>query len=172
MPLAKDHDLAHELFHLLTWSLFHPVAAGPMVAGEQEEKLATTFASSLLMPSVPFQSAINSRARAGKVSFESLFDIAREFDVSIESVLWRMHFVYNRGPSKSDLTKGEIDQAKQLAPLLEGSREPQTPSLAVSLSGTGDQGAAAGRDRNRSICGVPQYQQARGHAVCRPGGVG
>ena len=87
----RNHDLAHELFHLLTWSLFHPVAGGSMVAEEQEEKLATTFASNLLMPSDPFGSAIQSRGRGDKITFESLFDIAREFDVSVESVLWRMH---------------------------------------------------------------------------------
>ena len=122
----RNHDLAHELFHLLTWPLFHPVADGPMVAGEWEEKLATTFASNLLMPSEPFGSAINSRARGGKITFESLFDIAREFDVSVESVLWRMHIVYDRGQANSELTKGEIEQAKRLAPLL-GERESPKP---------------------------------------------
>ena len=55
-----------------------------------------------------------SAARDGKIPLESLFDIAREFDVSVESVLWRMHFVYNRAPSNSELTKAEIDQAKRL----------------------------------------------------------
>ena len=124
----RNHDLAHELFHLLTWSLFHPVAGGPMVAGDWEEKLATTFASNLLMPSEPFESAINSRARDGKITFESLFDIARQFDVSVESVLWRMHILQHRGQSSSDLTKGEIDQAKRLSPLLE-ERESPKPHL-------------------------------------------
>jgi XRE family transcriptional regulator, fatty acid utilization regulator len=121
----RNHDLAHELFHLLTWSLFHPAAGGPMVAGDWEEKLATAFASNLLMPSEPFRSAINCRVRDGRITFESLFDIAREFDVSVESVLWRMHFVYNRGQSKSDQTKSEIEQAKRLAPLLEDRESPK-----------------------------------------------
>ena len=121
----RNHDLAHELFHLLTWSLFHPVAGSPMVAGEWEEKLATTFASNLLMPSEPFGSAINSRAQGGKITFESLFDIARQFDVSVESVLWRMHILYSRGPSRSDLTKEEIEHAKRLAPMLEDRESPR-----------------------------------------------
>lgn len=121
----RNHDLAHELFHLLTWSLFHPIAGGSMVAGEWEEKLATSFAANLLMPAEPFKSAINARARDGKISYESLFDIAREFDVSVESVLWRMHFVYNRGQAKSDLTRQEIDQARRLAPMLEDRESPQ-----------------------------------------------
>ena len=121
----RNHDLAHELFHLLTWSLFHPVTNSPMLAGDSEEKLATTFASNLLMPSEPFGSAINSRDRGGKITFESLFDIAREFDVPVESVLWRMHIVHNRGRSNSDLTKEEIDKAKRLAPLLEERESPK-----------------------------------------------
>jgi Zn-dependent peptidase ImmA (M78 family) len=120
----RNHDLAHELFHLLAWSIFHP-AGGLTVTGEWEEKLATAFASSLLMPSEPFASAINLRARAGKIPMESLFDIAREFDVSVESVLWRMHFVENRGPKNTDLTKGEIDRAKRLARLLEERESPK-----------------------------------------------
>ncbi|MHB8899519.1 MAG: helix-turn-helix domain-containing protein [Thermoguttaceae bacterium] len=115
----RNHDLAHELFHLLTWPLFHPVAGGTIIAVELEEKLATSFASNLLMPSPPFRSAVNSRGRGGKISYESLFDIAREFDVSVESVVWRMHMVYHRGQANSELTKGEIEQARRLAPMLE-----------------------------------------------------
>ena len=61
----RNHDLAHELFHLLAWSIFHPTG-GLTVTGDWEEKLATAFASSLLMPSEPFASAINLRAREGK----------------------------------------------------------------------------------------------------------
>ena len=147
----RNHDLAHELFHLLTWSLFHPAAGGPMVAGEWEEKLATTFASNLLMPSEPFGSAINSRARGGKITFESLFDIAREFDVSVESVLWRMHIVYNRGPANSELTKGEIDQAKRLAPLLEERESPRPHPWPARYRSLAIKALREGGDRNWTI---------------------
>jgi XRE family transcriptional regulator, fatty acid utilization regulator len=125
----RNHDLAHELFHLLTWSIFHPVASGPVVAEEWEEKLATTFASNLLMPSEPFESAINTRGHDGKITFESLFDIARQFDVSVESVLWRMHILHHRGQAESDQTKREIDQAKNLAPLFEKRDNPEPAPL-------------------------------------------
>jgi Zn-dependent peptidase ImmA (M78 family) len=122
----RNHDLAHELFHLLTWFLLHPASNGPMAAGEWQEKLATSFAANLLMPSDSFRSAVNSRARNGKIAFESLFDIAREFDVSIESVLQRMHIVYNPGQAHTDRTMREIEQAKRLTPLL-GDRESSKP---------------------------------------------
>ena len=166
----RNHDLANELFHLLTWFMFHPAAGGSMVAEEWEEKLATAFASSLLMPTESFDSAVKSRARDGRVTYESVFDIAREFDVSAESVLWRMHFVYNRGQSKSDLTKSEIEPAKRLSPLLEERRESDAAPLAVSLSGTGNQGPASRRDRDWPVRGVPEHQQARSHAFRRAGG--
>ena len=57
----RNHDLAHELFHLLTWFIFHPTVEASLIASEWEEKLATCFAANLLMPSDPFRSAINSR---------------------------------------------------------------------------------------------------------------
>ena len=123
----RNHDLAHELFHLLTWPIFHPMAGAAIIAGEQEEKLATCFASNLLLPSDPFRTAINVRVRNGKMTFETVYDIAREFDVSVESVLWRIHFLYGRGQANADTTQREIEKAKALAPLLEGREERKSP---------------------------------------------
>jgi Zn-dependent peptidase ImmA (M78 family) len=124
----RNYDLAHELFHLLTWPVFHPASTGPVLSSALEESLANCFASSLLMPIEPFRSAVNSRMHDEKISFESLFDISREFDVSIESLMWRMHFVYGRGKSRSEQTRQEIERAKQLVPLLRTEeRENQAP---------------------------------------------
>jgi len=123
----RNHDLAHELFHVLTWPVFHASPQGPAVdAADKEEKLATCFARHLLMPSDPFRTAINSRLHDGKMTFESLFDVTREFDVSVESVLWHMHYLYGRGSGEADKTKHEIERAKTLAPLLE-EREDRKP---------------------------------------------
>lgn len=114
----RNFDLAHELFHLLTWQAFHPQGSTATVCSEMEEKLANSFASNLLMPSEPFRTAIHSRVNNDGISYTSLFDVAREFDVSIESVMWRMHFLY-RDKSKSDDTKRDVELAKRLSPLLE-----------------------------------------------------
>ena len=43
----RNYDLAHELFHLLTWSIFRVKSREP---SENEERLANFFASTLLMP--------------------------------------------------------------------------------------------------------------------------
>ncbi len=92
----RNFDLAHELFHLLTWKQFrHDTGSSSEIASEEEEKLATCFARNLLMPEEVFREAINSqRGPSGKVGFDGLFEVAREFDVSIEAVLWQMAFVF------------------------------------------------------------------------------
>lgn len=123
----RNHDLAHELFHLLTWPIFHPTADAATIAGEWEEKLATCFASNLLLPSDPFRTAINARTRDGKMTVESLYDVAREFDVSVDSVLWRIHFLYGRGQNSADQTMREIERVKALAPLIEGREDQKSP---------------------------------------------
>ncbi len=116
----RNFDLAHELFHLLTWRIFRSEAdASPCVAPEREESLATCFAHNVLMPAEATRSAIDSRARGGKVPFEALFDVARQFDVSVEALLWKMHFLYNRGPDRQEETRLAIQTARALAPLLE-----------------------------------------------------
>ena len=51
----RNYDLAHELFHLLTWNIFRAKSKEPM---ESEEKLADSFASKLLMPEEPLRQRI------------------------------------------------------------------------------------------------------------------
>lgn len=87
----RNFDLAHELFHLLTWRIFrregqtdHPEA------DSKEEKLANVFASNLLMPTDVAMDAINEKIKESSISFEDMFDIARQFDVSADALYWRM----------------------------------------------------------------------------------
>jgi Zn-dependent peptidase ImmA (M78 family)/transcriptional regulator with XRE-family HTH domain len=93
----RNFDLAHELFHLLTWNIFRQMDASLAVeASPREEKLATCFARNLLMPQEPLRFSIASQLgeRTG-LSFDGLFEVARQFDVSVEALLWQMTFVYN-----------------------------------------------------------------------------
>jgi Zn-dependent peptidase ImmA (M78 family)/transcriptional regulator with XRE-family HTH domain len=95
----RNFDLAHELFHLLTWKVFR---TGNHVAqaSEHEEKLAQCFAGALLVPSEPLNLAIGTQ-RQGKKSldFDDLFEVARQFDVSVQALVWQM--VSNRIIEKS-----------------------------------------------------------------------
>jgi len=93
----RNFDLAHELFHLLTWEIFRQGdSAAAVEASPREEKLATCFARNLLMPQEPLRIAIDAqRGHRTKLTFDGLFEVARQFDVSVEALLWQMTFVYN-----------------------------------------------------------------------------
>ena len=93
----RNFDLAHELFHLLTWNVFrHSDGEQPVTPSDREEKLATCFARNLLMPEEVFREAVDAqRDKSGSLGFDGLFKVAREFDVSTEAVLWQIGFVYN-----------------------------------------------------------------------------
>ncbi len=124
----RNHDVAHELFHLLTWDVFRKEAdESSSVAGEWEEQLATCFAGNLLMPAEAVTSALNRRAEDGTISYEALYDVARQFDVSVASLLWRMHILQNRGSARADQTRHEIETAKAYARTLEDRQRGDTP---------------------------------------------
>jgi len=106
----RNFDLAHELFHLLTWSVFRDHGDQPSdVPSEREEKLATCFARNLLMPEEPLREAVDSQRRGSdKLDFDGLFEVAREFDVSVEAVLWQIGFVYNVDSERIQATIGSL----------------------------------------------------------------
>lgn len=93
----RNFDLAHELFHLLTWKVFrHDGGEQPESPDDREEKFATCFARNLLLPEEVFREAVEDRRRGtGRLDTDGLLEIAREFDVSVEAVLWQIGFVYN-----------------------------------------------------------------------------
>lgn len=88
----RNYDLAHELFHLLTWRTFGH-SGSSQEADEQEEKWANCFASSLLLPDTPFRSRITQFLDPSgglKMTFADLNGIARVFYVSTEAVVYRL----------------------------------------------------------------------------------
>ena len=110
----RNFDLAHELFHLLTWKSFRrPGEESFTEASAHEEKLATCFARNLLMPQEPLRIAINSQLGSKTtLTFDDLFEVARQFDVSVDALLWQMSFVFNRPKGwvseNSEKLKGQI----------------------------------------------------------------
>lgn len=120
----RNHDLAHELFHLLTWKRFDHTDSS-VKPTEQEEKFATCFAGNLLLPNDAVKSAINKATDdKGSLSFEQLDKIAREFDVSVESLLWRMHFLFRWKPETTTEHISKADAYVRSAPREKGP-EPQ-----------------------------------------------
>lgn len=86
-PARRTFDLAHELFHLLTWDLAAPDES-------IDEKFADCFASALLLPDDAVRDALERRLRDNKISTENLCELARDFGVSVDAFLWRVHRIY------------------------------------------------------------------------------
>jgi len=124
----RNFDLAHELFHLLTWSVFRKSEDANVTsfcASEEEEKLATCFARNLLMPTDVVKKAYSDKRKEGKLSFEAVFDIARQFDVSVEAILRHLSFlgIVDRG-----MVDNAVDRARLLAPVLEDRQSTGPPT--------------------------------------------
>lgn len=105
----RNFDLAHELFHLLTWKVRRSNSDS---AGEpHDEKLANRFAGCLLMPEQKIREAIKLAQDAdGKISIEKFDDVARKFDVSLEALSWQMKVLFNFTDEK---VKEILEQVKQ-----------------------------------------------------------
>jgi Zn-dependent peptidase ImmA (M78 family) len=115
----RNYDLAHELFHLLVWEVFRPASRSDAVPEEREEQLADCFASYLLMPDEAVRNAVDRHEKAGKLTHEDLFDVARQFDVSADALVWRLHYLYNLGPARSDETRNLADRVRASATIYE-----------------------------------------------------
>lgn len=121
----RNFDLAHELFHVLTWQVFRAgFTESDTTPSEQEEKLATCFAGNLLMPVDTVREAIEDRSKDASITFKDLFDIARQFDVSVESLFWRMKFLFDRSEEE---TRRDIERYQAVGRIWEVDRERDEP---------------------------------------------
>jgi Zn-dependent peptidase ImmA (M78 family)/transcriptional regulator with XRE-family HTH domain len=108
----RNYDLAHELFHILTWGIFR---GRSKEANENEEKFANSFASKLLMPDESLRQRISSLAdEHGEARLEQLDGLAREFGVSLDAMVYRIATLLK---IKKEDTEQYLAAAKQLAEL-------------------------------------------------------
>lgn len=111
VPWRRTFDLAHELFHLLTWRHFRGEWSGePLAATPREESLANTFAGNLLLPEEPFRLAVQRRIREPTAtrlvaSIDRVYSVAREFAVSVDAVLVRIGQLF-------DLERASVAEAR------------------------------------------------------------
>ncbi|MEW6068054.1 MAG: XRE family transcriptional regulator [Nitrospirota bacterium] len=91
-PWRRNYDLAHELFHLITWDIFsdEDIYSKSKQVKSEVEQWADAFASFLLLPEEEVRREFLKRLEDNKISYISLVEIAREFKVSIEALLWRL----------------------------------------------------------------------------------
>jgi len=106
----RSYDLAHELFHLLTWDVFR---IKNKIESDYENKLANAFASRLLMPEESIKNRVKQSLNdQGQISLDQLDDIARKFDVSLDALVYRIASIFKF--QKEDTNK-YLDAAKALA---------------------------------------------------------
>lgn len=97
-PLGRrNYDLAHELFHLLTWDRMPPERLDPQPpgGGEKEsakrvEKLAENFAAALLMPEETVRELWDARENKVPVA-RWIALVADDFGVSGPALKWRLY---------------------------------------------------------------------------------
>lgn len=90
-PWRINFTLAHELFHIITWDTFSAKEIEENASLFQDlEKKAERFASTLLLPESEVRQELDNRIADQKLSFSDIVDVAREFGVSTQALLYRM----------------------------------------------------------------------------------
>ncbi len=85
----RNFSVAHELFHLVTWD-DTKLRTPDSEFNDTAEKLAESFASSLLLPKESLKDSLKKREVDKNLSYIDLIAIAREYEVSGVALLWRM----------------------------------------------------------------------------------
>ncbi len=130
----RNFDLAHELFHLLTWKIFRINGARDEFH-EYEEKLANAFASRLLLPTDIIKDKIEALiSKKRQVSIEALDDIAREFGVSVDALLWRMLYLYNKPVDEIEKYIEQAQKIRTKRPLRRSDEPDELPERYCSLA--------------------------------------
>jgi Zn-dependent peptidase ImmA (M78 family)/DNA-binding XRE family transcriptional regulator len=93
VPGRRHFDLAHELFHILTWDAMPPVHvedATETGGANRVEQLANAFASALLMPARIAEAAADWRTLRGDALSAQLNATADRLEVTATALLWRL----------------------------------------------------------------------------------
>ena len=91
-PWRRRFNLAHELFHLYASNItpLGEVHASDDVGRTMTEKYADAFAAALLLPEEHLKEAVRSRAQSNCLEPVDIIDIALDFAVSSQALLYRM----------------------------------------------------------------------------------
>lgn len=122
----RNFSLGHEVFHLL-------VEPAQAFLPEREEKLANVFASRLLIPSDSVLSEYRRlESEHGAVSYFQLMRLAREYMVSTDTLLWRIH---NLGVLKKETVERFLSDPalQELDRLVHGEARRDEPELPRDL---------------------------------------
>jgi Zn-dependent peptidase ImmA (M78 family)/transcriptional regulator with XRE-family HTH domain len=90
-PWRRNYDLAHELFHIITWNVFSQDEVGDGTKKTKPEQYADAFASSLLLPSDHLRKALEEVSTGNQIRIVDIIELAIDFGVSTSAILWRLH---------------------------------------------------------------------------------
>lgn len=90
MPWRRNYDLAHELFHIVTWNIFSPEEIGDGTKKTKPEQYADIFASSLLLPAGHLMEALKEISTNNEIKKVDIIELAKDFGVSTDAILWRL----------------------------------------------------------------------------------
>ncbi len=93
VPGRRHFDLAHELFHVLTWDAMPPVhveEATETGGANRVEQLANSFAAALLMPAHIVKAAANWRSLRDEALVAALNATADRLEVTASALMWRL----------------------------------------------------------------------------------
>ena len=102
-PWRRNFDLAHELFHIVTWNIFSHEEIGDGSRKTKPEQFADSFAASLLLPKEHLLAALKEIAVNQELKLVDIIELAKEFGVSSEAVLWRL-------VNLKKLKKGQVEK--------------------------------------------------------------
>lgn len=89
-PWRRNFDLAHELFHVVSWDIFSREEIGDGTVKTKPEKYADAFASILLLPEEQLMSALEEVVTNNIIRVVDIIELAIDFGVSTAAVLWRL----------------------------------------------------------------------------------
>lgn len=89
-PWRRNFDLAHELFHIVTWNIFSHEEIGDGSQKTKPERYADSFAASLLLPKEHLLAELKEITVTKELKLVDVIELAKEFGVSSEAVLWRL----------------------------------------------------------------------------------
>lgn len=128
----RNFDLAHELFHLVTWKAMPKQICG---TNNEVEQFAQAFAGALLLPADALRQSIAKELNEkSQISVESMEYVARQFDVSISALFWRMVHLYRTPKDKAKEMFEKLTEGYKLLPKRENTSPSVYPSRYQSLA--------------------------------------
>jgi len=108
-PWRRNFDLAHELFHIITWNVFSLEEIGIGTKKTRPEQYADIFASNLLLPEAHILDAFKETTIDNEIRVIDIIELAKEFGVSTEAILWRL---VNLNKLKKSQAQRVLDNSK------------------------------------------------------------